>query len=274
MPTLLAQTSRKGVLSNDRINSAHKFMRAIYPDLSNHNYFLGVQTFLRYDNPETPITWIQLDIGEGPKDFVLYEIGGCAGEVVQPLYSPPWPLELGPPPTDTQQAPSAPPQTSKQNQHECRPGPAHPKQFLSARFWFDADGRLTNYNTVSPGVREFEEMNHFASLVLSHPEMSDAEVLAALKNAGAKYGPNDQDEFVKHAPIAALEPFLGKLQVLSVSYAPLFENRNNVAEWPKWTIKVKATRDDGADAFYELSFEQFRGELRSLHLIQPERNKS
>jgi hypothetical protein len=34
--------------------------------------------------------------------------------------------------------------------------------------------------------------------------MSDAEVLAALKGAGAKYGPGDQEEFVKHLPLAFL----------------------------------------------------------------------
>jgi hypothetical protein len=273
--TALAQNRTDVVPNKDRIDFAQRFMRAIYSDLNGKGYILGVQTYLKYDKPEAPVTWLQLDIGEGPKDKVLYYVGGCANVVITAPPSVPPSIKLRP----SQREPTEPTVTStldgppNPNPEDCRPGPVHPRQLLSAMFWFDVNGGLSSYGTVSPGVRELEEMNHFASLVLSHPEMSDAEVLAALKNAGAKYGPNDQDQFVKHVPIAALEPFLGKLQVLSVGYAPLFENRNNVAEWPKWTIRVKATRDDGADAIYELSFEQFRGELRSLHLIQPEPNK-
>jgi hypothetical protein len=100
--------------------------------------------------------------------------------------------------------------------------------------------------------------------------MSDAEVAVALKKSGAKFGPMDKDEFVKSLPLAALKPFLGKLQVLTVGFSPLQKNRNNVATWPDWRVKTKAPRDDGTEETYELMFDQFRGDLISLRLVVPD----
>ena len=89
-------------------------------------------------------------------------------------------------------------------------------------------------------------------------------MVAALKNAGAKYGPGDKDQFIKDLPVQKLQRFLGKLQVLSVTFQPLSEDRFNAHIWPLWQVKAKADTGSGK-LTYEMTFEQFQGELLSVH---------
>jgi hypothetical protein len=262
-----AQSQEQEPASKDRIAWAHDFMRALYPDLGGSRT-LTVETYLPYAQADTTIRWLEVSIGEGPKDAILGYAGGCLNEPVVPS-PPPWPAELGPPPPPLPAAPNASVSASLTDRKpsDCPAGPTHPKQLLSGTFWFSTDGRLTTYAVGNP--RNLGKMNVFAGLVLSQPEMTDSEVIAGLKKSGAKYGPLDKNEFIGSLPIAALEPFLGKLQVLNVDFQPLFKSRNNVATWPEWKVTAKATPEGKTEEMYEMQFDQFNGDLISLRLIAP-----
>jgi hypothetical protein len=263
IPSAQAQGS---AASEDRITLAHKFMRALYPDLG-ASRTLTVGTYFPYAQEDTTISWLEVSIGEGPKDAILGYAGGCINQPpTAPL--PSLPPEFGPPESSTGPSNISFSQaTTNEKTKDCPSGPIRSKQFLAGSFWIGNDGRLTAYVVQSP--RDLDKMNAFAGVVLAHPEMSDAEVTVALKKSGAKFGPMDKDEFVKSLPLAALKPFLGKLQVLTVGFSPLQKNRNNVAIWPDWRVKTKATRADGTEETYELMFDPFRGDLISLRLVVP-----
>jgi hypothetical protein len=250
--------------TKDRITLAHKFMRALYPDLA-ASRTLTVETYLPYAKDDATISWLEVSIGEGPKDALLIYAGGCLNQPpAAPI--PSLPAEFGPPDSPTARSNISLSQiTTSEKTKDCPSGPIRSKQFLAGTFWIGNDGRLTAYVVQSP--RDLDKMNAFAGVVLGHPEMSEAEVSVELKKEGAKFGPMDKDEFVKSLPLAALEPFLGKIQVLNVGFSPLQKNRNNVATWPDWRVKTKATRADGTEETYELMFDQFRGDLISLRLV-------
>lgn len=251
--------------TKDRITLAHKFMRALYPDLGGSRT-LTVETYIPYGGDNETISWLEVSVGEGPKDAILGYAGGC---INQPATAPPSsvPGDFVPPGSPAASNISLSQATTNEETKNCPSGPIRPKQFLAGSFWVANDGRLTAYVVQSP--RDVDKMNALAAVVLSHPEMSEADVAMALKKEGAKFGPMDKDEFVKSLPLAALEPFLGKLQVLNVGFSPLQKNRNNVATWPNWRVKAKATRADGTEGTYELMFDQFRGDLLSLRLVAP-----
>ena len=257
--------TQNSVAAKDRIILAHKFMRALYPDLRGSRT-LTVDTYLPYAQDDATISWLEVSIGEGPKDTILGYAGGCINQPpTAPLQS--LPPEFGPPGSPSAPSNISPPATTNDKTKGCPNGPIRPKQFLAGSFWFSADGRLTTYAVDK--ARDLEKMNAFAGMVLSHPEMTDSEVTAALKNAGAKYGPLDESDLIQNLPIAALEPFLGKIQVLSVDFQPLLKNRNNVATWPEWRVTAKARQGGATEDTYELRFDQFRGDLISLRLIAP-----
>ena len=89
----------------------------------------------------------------------------------------------------------------------CPPnGTIYFKQFLEGKFWFDAEGHLTNFIGTR---RSHDEENAFASYILEHPEITRAEAITELKKRGAKFGPNDKAAFVQNLPISKLETFLG-----------------------------------------------------------------
>jgi hypothetical protein len=94
--------------------------------------------------------------------------------------------------------------------------------------------------------------------------MTDAEIAAELKRLGAKYGPDDKEQFVKDLPLKKLEPFLGKLEFVSVSFLPLSENRTELGSWPYWMVELLATQRDGTKLKYHLAFDHFKGDLLSL----------
>ena len=138
------------------------------------------------------------------------------------------------------------------------------KQVLKASFRFDDYDHLVNFSATGTTVHDLERDRAFDEQVSSHPEMTDAEVTAALKKAGVKYGPEDKEQFVKDLPSASLERFLGKLKIVSVGFQPLDQNRDNVDDWPKWTVTAEAKRTDGTVATYDLWFERFKGDLTGI----------
>ena len=97
------------------------------------------------------------------------------------------------------------------------------KQFLSAGFHFDKSGHLLHFQAKGPAVGDPAAQTAFAKSMQSGKIKGGRELIAALKRAGAEYGPDDKEAFVKSLPIRRLETFLGKLEVISVEFDPFAE---------------------------------------------------
>jgi hypothetical protein len=81
----------------NKIVWAQELLRALYPSLDGKNYTLTVETYLAYDQPGAATTWLRMDVGEGPKDWLKGYSGGCLYSITPPPVG--WPQELlGPPP--------------------------------------------------------------------------------------------------------------------------------------------------------------------------------
>jgi hypothetical protein len=267
---------------------AQEFLRAMYPDLNGKKHILTAETFVHYDALGEPLFWLQLDVGDGYKDYVKAQVGGCTGSVVPPSQTPsPSNSATAQPVPQKQREPDAtgftgPPEMSayankiKRLEDQLRLdtlgpcfGPLRPRQFLTAEFSFDPGNHISGVFARGTSLRNPRAETSFAELVYAHPEMTDDEVTAALKKADVKYGPNDKEAFIRDLPIAALERFLGKLKITSVGFEPLSKDRNNVETWPEWQVEATAKQSNGTEVRYRMSFHRYRGSLTELHIIPP-----
>jgi hypothetical protein len=89
---------------------------------------------------------------------------------------------------------------------------------LIASFQFGADNILDNVYFRSPELTLNLKNDQLRKLVDSHQEWSDQEVAAALKNAGAKFGPNEREQVLKALPLSVLEPFIGLMEIDSAEF--------------------------------------------------------
>jgi hypothetical protein len=88
---------------------------------------------------------------------------------------------------------------------------------LAARFDFDLETHDLRRVWVSgPFVDGRQEK--LMKEVDAHPEWSDEQVVKALKAAGARFGPDDREAFLRALPLKELEPFTGRLEVRSVYF--------------------------------------------------------
>ena len=109
--------------------------------------------------------------------------------------------------------------------------------------------------------------------VNEHPDWSDEEVVARLKAAGARFGPDDRDAFLRGIPLKQLEPTIGTLEVVDADIFPL---RNEFADQPtatlRWIVDAKWHSADGKyEADARLAFEPFEGALQSFRMRSPRR---
>jgi hypothetical protein len=194
-------------------------------------YVLSISAPIHYDDPDNSVQQLELNIGDNFKDITLGYWGGWTGE--KPKH--------------------------------FEPGPIHPKQYLSAFFGYEK-GQLQGFLAKGPAVGNPEAQEAIGVLVRSsHPEMTDAEASAALKKAGAKYGLEDKEIFVRALPIAKLEHFVGKLSITSVELKGVDEDKVRDPFWPHWTVLAKAQRADGHEVTIKMYFEPFKGDLEALY---------
>ena len=239
---------------------AQHFLRTLYPDLNGKKLVLSMESAAAYDEPATMLHWLTLYVGEGFKYSVIRHSGGCQYTITPPPVG--WPQEWGPPP---------PPTLSPSPQDErCRQGLVYPKQFLTAGFRFDHAGRLINFGAEGSVINDNNADRKTVQALQANPQMTDAELFVVMKEAGIKYGPDDKEQFTRDLPLKKLEPFLGKLRIVSVTFSPLGEQRQLLGSWPNWTVEATATQPDGTDIKYILSFDHLKGDLTGLHLAQDE----
>jgi hypothetical protein len=106
----------------------------------------------------------------------------------------------------------------------------------------------------------------FAEEMNRHPEWSDAQVIAALNDAGAKFGPDHKAEFLRTLPFEELKPFVGgEIEVLSAGFhfwESDLEGKTSRA-YLSWIVRAKWHGSDGREAGCSLAFEPFDGTLQS-----------
>jgi len=133
---------------------------------------------------------------------------------------------------------------------------------LRAHFMFDQQkNELLTLKVFEPLVagRRYE----VAKEVDKHREWSDAQVAAALSEAGAKCGPDHKAEFLRGLPLVPLRAFIsGEISVVSAE----FEVRLTALDQADltWGVRAKWHSPDGREADCFLTFEPFEGRLESF----------
>jgi hypothetical protein len=123
---------------------------------------------------------------------------------------------------------------------------------------------LTSFGADGPYINDHTADNEVYEIVHAHPQITYPEIVAIMKQHGTKYGPDDKEQFVRDLPLKQLEPFLGKLQIVSVGFHEIDKNTDAapwVGIWPDWTVKAQATTKDGAKVPYDLHFSHLTGYL-------------
>jgi hypothetical protein len=255
--------------SDDLYRLGQAFLRALYPELNGKRYIVTIESSVPFDDPAPTAYWFMLTVGEGAK-FTIKSccLGGYMGEII-PAPGPP-PPEGTPPYTPAPVAPKKPP---IRNPDIDERGAEHFRQYLSAGFTFDRQGRLKDFTAEGRAISDREADEKIAEIVSAHPEWTEAQVIAAVKENGTKYGPNDREEFTKNLPFQKLEPFLGRLKLESVSFEPLDDRQTGMSSWPTWTVEASAKQKDGSVLHYRMYFDHRDGKLFGLHLIPPSPKK-
>jgi len=246
------------------IRIGHDFLRALYPELSNNGYTITVETFLSYDEPDGVPRSFDLDVGKGAK----YSVTGCCfgGSYAG---TPPDLAVLSrvpgsPSPTPCPWLTSPVPKWPKNVDGE---GQFHPEQYLSASFNFDVPGRLEHFVANGPAIENREEDRRLHAVLHCNPAMTGEQIATTLKESGAKYGLNDRDKFRKNLPIKELEPFLGKLEVVSLEFSQMDGGGAKLPVWITCDVWMRATQKDGTQLHYRATFDHFKGALESLNRV-------
>jgi hypothetical protein len=115
---------------------------------------------------------------------------------------------------------------------------------------------------------QFHPLESKLALVLAqvnaHQGWSDSEVAAALRRAGARFGPNDGDALRNAVPIDALEPFIGKLEINSSEFFLRHEQKPRSLAELYWEVDGGSVLPNGRQARWTLILEPFEGRLQSL----------
>ncbi len=106
----------------------------------------------------------------------------------------------------------------------------------------------------------------FEEMVRRHPQWSDAQVIQAAKEAGAKYGPKDKEQLLAALPLAELKPYIGELKVERAEFVlrrPEGKGAPPVGEGVVcfWRVNGTAHLVSGAEKGYLLVVDAFEGRL-------------
>jgi len=91
---------------------------------------------------------------------------------------------------------------------------------VHAFFIFDEQGesRLSKFGIAGPLA--FGGRDRFAKVVDKHPKWSDAQIVAELNQAGARFGPDHKAEFLRGLPTEILKPYLGdNIELLDATFS-------------------------------------------------------
>jgi len=111
-----------------------------------------------------------------------------------------------------------------------------------------------------------KKLYDFLKVIRAHPEWSDDEMAKALKQAGARFGPDEQHALTSSVPWDKWSRFLGKLKVTEMYFR--FPNKNRFGSFEaatmQWFVHATTEFDDGTKGSYDFIFEPFDGRLEML----------
>jgi hypothetical protein len=108
----------------------------------------------------------------------------------------------------------------------------------------------------------------FGDKLALHPEMTDAELVAAYKETGAKYALGDREAFERDLPISKLEQFLGKLKIVRKEYSiTTIDRLDKLGDFAFCSVFLQTDDKDGKHLEYEVEFESERGDLIGLEIV-------
>jgi hypothetical protein len=137
---------------------------------------------------------------------------------------------------------------------------------LIASFGFDKDGRIESVTIHGDALANDKKDKQISELVNTHRNWSDAQVVRALKEAGAKYGPEDKDSFLASLPLKDLEEFLGKLTIKSAEFQLRHDQPGGPIPELWWTVEAESRSTGGKTQIFTLILEPFAGKLN--HIIR------
>jgi hypothetical protein len=135
---------------------------------------------------------------------------------------------------------------------------------LIASFYFDKDGRIESVTIQGNALVNDKKDKQISVLVKTHRNLSDAQVVRALKEAGAKYGPEDKDSFLASLPLKDLEEFLGKLTIKSAEFHLRHDQPGGPIPELRWSVEAESRSAGGKIQIFTLIFEPFAGKLNQI----------
>jgi hypothetical protein len=143
---------------------------------------------------------------------------------------------------------------------------------LTAYFYFDKDSRLERVVILGDSLANDSKNIRILEALGARRPRSVSRLTRLLKEADAKYGPEDKESFLKSLPIKDMEPFLGKLTVKAVDFHLAHDESGSsvttvdttTAAEMEWVVQMDARSADGKSQSYILGFEPFAGKLKSL----------
>jgi hypothetical protein len=140
---------------------------------------------------------------------------------------------------------------------------------LTAYFDFDTESRLEGVSISGESVVNDARNSRISQSVNAHRNWTDSQIARALKDAAAKYGPEDKSRFVAALPLQELTPFLGALTIKSVEFQMRHEQPGGAVPELYWVVEGVANPAEGRVHSYTLCFEPFDGKLISLRRVPP-----
>jgi hypothetical protein len=135
---------------------------------------------------------------------------------------------------------------------------------LIASFDFDKDGRIESVTIHGDALANEKKYRQISELVNTHRNWSDAQVVRALKETGAKCGPGDKDSFLASLPLKDLEEFLGKLTIKSADFQLRHDQPGGPIPELWWTVEAESRSTGGNTQIFTLTFEPFAEKLKSI----------
>lgn len=219
-----AQVSNKQVTV---LTKTRDFLKVAYPELFGKGMFLRLETSQGIDDPWRTIYGIR---------FLVLRFDPLSERMLNPPFDPKTGKRLSP-----------------------------PENFVfNGTIRFDPEGHLHQFSACACDFVHDKENQAIAKLVESHPEWSEAQAIAVLEKAGARYGPDNKDEFVKAIGLERYEPFLGHFTVKSAEFAAFTGPHEGNFASLEWWVELDVGSSNGAQPPYTLIFEPFSGKLTEV----------
>jgi hypothetical protein len=141
-----------------------------------------------------------------------------------------------------------------------------PRVQMKGEIHLDAKGQLDRFEASDSFALNSGRHADLKGLVQSHPDWKEEQGLQALKEAGTRFGPGEQEAFLKSIPMPVLEAFLGKIAIQSVKFDTMLPGDANLpmVTYFQWHVAIEAQRPGEARKKYVLHFEPFGGKLTEI----------